>query len=310
HFTPDRIVLAAAGVDHDAFVAEVSARFGGLQPGSHFASGAPSASAPSGSDGTGAGGLDGSFADPSRATASSTWPRPPQDYIGGLVSANMRQNNGQPLDFSHMVVAFPTVGWTDADVVPMCVLDTLLGGGSSFSAGGPGKGMYSRLYRQVLNSFAWVDAANAFTLQYDHHGLFGMYGSAAPRDMPLMLSVLADQLSNLRSRPTELSRARNQLTSSVMMNLEMKSIQCEDIGRQVLILDKRVEPTDLVRRIQAVTAADLQRVATEALSKPPSVALLGECHGMPDYDGIRALLAEGKSRSYMDIMDRFMQRGS
>jgi len=34
-----------------------------------------------------------------------------------------------------------------ADVVVECVMDTLLGGGSSFSAGGPGKGMYSRLYR-------------------------------------------------------------------------------------------------------------------------------------------------------------------
>lgn len=28
----------------------------------------------------------------------------------------------------------------------MTVLNTLLGGGGSFSAGGPGKGMYSRLY--------------------------------------------------------------------------------------------------------------------------------------------------------------------
>lgn len=33
------------------------------------------------------------------------------------------------------------------DIVPVCVMQMLLGGGSSFSAGGPGKGMYSRLYR-------------------------------------------------------------------------------------------------------------------------------------------------------------------
>lgn len=42
-------------------------------------------------------------------------------------------------------------GWQDADLVPMCVLQILLGGGNSFSAGGPGKGMYSRLYRELLN---------------------------------------------------------------------------------------------------------------------------------------------------------------
>ena len=52
----------------------------------------------------------------------------------------------------------------DDDVVPVCVVDTLLGGGSSFSAGGPGKGMYSRLYREVLNAYAWVESANAFSV--------------------------------------------------------------------------------------------------------------------------------------------------
>lgn len=33
-----------------------------------------------------------------------------------------------------------------ADLVPITLLQTLMGGGSMFSAGGPGKGMYSRLY--------------------------------------------------------------------------------------------------------------------------------------------------------------------
>lgn len=40
-------------------------------------------------------------------------------------------------------------------VVPMTTLKILLGGGDSFSAGGPGKGMYSRLYREVLNRWLW-----------------------------------------------------------------------------------------------------------------------------------------------------------
>ena len=34
------------------------------------------------------------------------------------------------------------------------LLNTILGGGSMFSAGGPGKGMYSRLYTVInMNSF-------------------------------------------------------------------------------------------------------------------------------------------------------------
>lgn len=38
----------------------------------------------------------------------------------------------------------------------MTVLTYLLGGGNSFSSGGPGKGMHSRLYTRVLNQYHWV----------------------------------------------------------------------------------------------------------------------------------------------------------
>ena len=37
------------------------------------------------------------------------------------------------------------IDFKDPDFVPFCVLNMLMGGGGSFSAGGPGKGMYTRL---------------------------------------------------------------------------------------------------------------------------------------------------------------------
>ena len=37
-----------------------------------------------------------------------------------------------------------SVGHQDPDFIPFCVLNMLMGGGGSFSAGGPGKGMYTR----------------------------------------------------------------------------------------------------------------------------------------------------------------------
>lgn len=42
----------------------------------------------------------------------------------------------------------------DPDFIPVCVLNMMMGGGGSFSAGGPGKGMYTRLYTNVLNRYA------------------------------------------------------------------------------------------------------------------------------------------------------------
>lgn len=54
-------------------------------------------------------------------------------------------------ELAHMVIGLESCSPNHDDFVPFCVLNMLLGGGGSFSAGGPGKGMYSRLYLNVLN---------------------------------------------------------------------------------------------------------------------------------------------------------------
>lgn len=50
-------------------------------------------------------------------------------------------------NLAHFVVAFNGASTTDTEnFVPFCVLQMLMGGGGSFSAGGPGKGMYSYVF--------------------------------------------------------------------------------------------------------------------------------------------------------------------
>ena len=81
---------------------------------------------------------------------------------------------------AHDQIAFDCGGWHDDDLVPVCTLHTLLGGGDSFSAGGPGKGMYSRLYREVLNQHYWVESCSAFTHIHSDVGMLGIFGTAMP----------------------------------------------------------------------------------------------------------------------------------
>ena len=45
---------------------------------------------------------------------------------------------------THMMLLFPGFSWTQEECYAQHVLFVLLGGGNSFSSGGPGKGMYSR----------------------------------------------------------------------------------------------------------------------------------------------------------------------
>lgn len=54
-------------------------------------------------------------------------------------------------ELSHVVIGLEGCSHQDPDFIAMCVLNMMMGGGGSFSAGGPGKGMYTRLYTNVLN---------------------------------------------------------------------------------------------------------------------------------------------------------------
>jgi processing peptidase subunit alpha len=132
YFTAPRMTLAAVNVEHGAAVELAEKHFGGLR----------------------------ATAAPGAAVGRVQCP-----YVGGDVRSSpdwsavpataAAAQAASKTDLTHVMLALPTVGWCHDDIVPVCVVDTLLGGGSSFSAGGPGKGMYSRLYREVLNMNSW-----------------------------------------------------------------------------------------------------------------------------------------------------------
>ena len=70
--------------------------------------------------------------------------------------------------------------YLEDDFFPYAVLNSLMGGGGSFSAGGPGKGMYTHLYQDVLTKHHWVYWAMAQNHAYTDSGIFCLLGSCHP----------------------------------------------------------------------------------------------------------------------------------
>jgi len=247
---PNKMVLAAAGYDHDELVALANAHFGGMVAG----------------DGTVAGG---------------------DKYIGGETRVSVED------ELTHFALGFEGAGWKSDSLVPLCVLNTMMGGGASFSAGGPGKGMYTRLYQNILNRFPFVASANVFNSFYNTTGVFGLYGAAPATEMGSLVAGLVDEAKKMKGAisDVELSRAKNMLKASLLMNLESRPILFEDIGRQVLTYGTRAEPAELVAKIEKVTAADLNKVATDLLKSPPSIVVHGDTTSVPRYDLIAKALA-------------------
>uniref|UniRef100_A0A672T6I8 Alpha-MPP n=1 Tax=Sinocyclocheilus grahami TaxID=75366 RepID=A0A672T6I8_SINGR len=94
----------------------------------------------------------------------------------------------------------------------------------------------------------------------------------------------------------ELERAKTQLKSMLMMNLESRPVIFEDVGRQVLATGKRKLPHELCELISNITASDIKRVTTKMLRSKPAVAALGDLTELPSYEDIQAALSSKDGR--------------
>lgn len=196
----------------------------------------------------------------------------PAHYTGGFLSLPPLPPPPNPAlpDLTYLHLAFEALPITSEDLYALATLQTLLGGGGSFSAGGPGKGMYSRLYTNVLNKHGWVESCVAFNNSYTDSGLFGISASCSPQRVWQMLDVMCSELQNLTlesGKPSlqvaEVNRAKNQLRSSLLMNLESRMVELEDLGRQVQVHGRKVGVREMCAKIDALTVKDLRKVAQQ-----------------------------------------------
>ncbi|EME47007.1 hypothetical protein DOTSEDRAFT_69101, partial [Dothistroma septosporum NZE10] len=242
----------------------------------------------------------------------------PSHYTGGFLTLPplpIPPNPALPR-VSHIHLAFESLPISSPDIYALATLQTLLGGGGSFSAGGPGKGMYSRLYTNVLNQYGWVENCVAFNHAYTDSGLFGISSSCATQFVPRMLDTMARELSLLstetglgRLSEIEVKRAKNQLRSSLLMNLESRMVELEDLGRQVQVHGRRIPVKEMVANIEKVTMSDLRRVAKQVFGG--EVRNVGSGSGAPtvvlqqgEEEGVKL-----KDIPWSDIQERIAKWG-
>ena len=220
--------------------------------------------------------------------ASAGAPDAPSRYVGG----DYRVASDSPV--TNVVLAFEFAGgWRDTKAsTAMTVLNTLMGGGGSFSAGGPGKGMYSRLYTRVLNKHAWAQNCTAFHSVFDDVGVVGVSGVADGDRAGDMVAVMAQEFAAVAAGAVteeELSRAKAATVSSILMNLESKAIVAEDIGRQILTYGERKAPAEFIAQVNALTVADVTAVAKKCVASKPTLCMVGDLSAAPRYEALKAM---------------------
>merc|ERR1719373_917650 len=195
-------------------------------------------------------------------------------YTGGDLRLKRALDDGQV----HLGLCFETENWHSKDLMAMCVLNMLMGGGGSFSAGGPGKGMYSRLYQDALARFNWINHISCNHSIYEDSALFCYYGFCQPEHAGRLVDVMVHQAKQAAEKVAtadELARAKTALANNICYEYERRECQFEDIARQTAVYGKVRSPDEWQPEIQAVTAQDVQRVAQKMLKTTPTLVAAG-----------------------------------
>ncbi|KAK2989587.1 hypothetical protein RJ640_027361, partial [Escallonia rubra] len=232
---------------------------------------------------------------------------PPSAYVGGDYRCQAEAES------THFALAFGIPGgWhKEKEAMALTVLQMLMGGGGSFSAGGPGKGMYSRLYLRVLNEFPQMQSFSAFNAIYNNTAIFGISAAtssdfvskavdiavreliavATPgqvflKAVPVLISAVAQIIALLAVDQVQLNRAIQSTKSAILMNLESRMVASEDIGRQVLTYGERKPVEHFLKAVEEVTAKDIASIAQKLLSSPLTMASHGDVLYLPSYDTV------------------------
>ena len=212
-------------------------------------------------------------------------------YTGGYLVQEASETYGN----LYVAAAFEMGGWNSADVVAGTVLQTLLGGGGSYSTGGPGKGMHSRLYLQVLNSKYFVDHCQAFSSIHSDSGLFGINISGQGKDAAKLIGCLIEQLGKFDSfTKEEIKRAKNLLKGNLFSANDNAKAVCEDAAKQILMGGRYLSPIDFVAQIDAVSEADIISLAKKLLNTPITLVLYGDTAQAPHLTQVQKLLDAAK----------------
>ena len=195
-------------------------------------------------------------------------------------------------DTTYVNLSFEGVKWTSEDMVTAMVLKTLVGDGGGFSTGGPGKGMHSRAYTQILNRFYFINSVKSENVCFNDSGHFRILavGPSAQNEM-IGYALVQVYLDLVNVSDIEVTRAKNCLKNQVCQTLEKSSSRLEDSAKMLLTFNKTPQELDYLKLISSVSTERVRKFVRKMLkSKPTLVAVGGDTHAVPTADRIEEIL--------------------
>ncbi|HTE21004.1 MAG TPA: pitrilysin family protein, partial [Armatimonadota bacterium] len=192
-------------------------------------------------------------------------PAPPRREVTepAPIAAGRQLRVSLPTGVARLGVVFPLPSRRSADIYPLHVLESILA-----------EGKLGRLYRRLVDRDSTAAAVDSDLGVYRDAGELSFSANAKEGVTPERLeAAFWDEVGRVSEEPvtaTDLERARNQFYSEWVHSLETSNDLATVLGEADALGGHEYLDT-LLTRIQAVTAADVQRVARKYLRRDRAV---------------------------------------
>jgi predicted Zn-dependent peptidase len=176
------------------------------------------------------------------------------------------------LEQAHLLLAAPWPDAKDDDRYAGSLLASVIGGGTS-----------SRLWQTIREERGLAYSVGAGGSTFSDVGVFTIYAGTSPEQLDEVLNLSLAEMRRVVSESVpdeELKLAKDQALSSILLGLESSSARVSALARQEIIHGRRISPAESMERLEAVTPADMQRVARQYFtSESLALGALGNLNG-------------------------------
>jgi predicted Zn-dependent peptidase len=171
---------------------------------------------------------------------------------------------------AHFILAWPGIKAQDPDRYTMAVLSSLIGGYMS-----------SRLFLEVREKRGLSYYVHSMTDEFHDKGVMGLAAGVDPARVDEAITVSANEFHKLATgkkkvTKSELTRAQEYLVGKWALSMEDSDAMAQFAGLRKILLDEVSSMQDVMKRIQAVTLSDVQRLAKRlVLPGEARLALIG-----------------------------------
>ncbi len=147
-----------------------------------------------------------------------------------------------------------------------------------------GGGMSSRLFQNIRERQGLAYAVYSDLSPYSDAGVFSVFAGTSASSVRQVVHSILEELRAFREQPIpaeELRRAKDNLKGSLMLGLESTGARMSNLARQELYFSRHTSLDEMIARIEAVTAEEIQALARECFQADRlALAVLGNLNGL------------------------------